>query len=344
VSEWKTAPLGEVCDLISRGVAPVYVEENGMLVVNQKCVRNHSVNYDLARRHDGRIKRVPGSKELRVGDVLVNSTGTGTLGRIAQVRAAPAEPTTVDTHVTIVRPRPEEFYPDFFGYILMLLEDRLAASGEGASGQTELARTTIEKFSVTYPRDREEQRRLVAVLDEAFQAIAVSTANVEKNLVNVRELFLTSLQKIFEAREGKWIEQPLSEVAHFVDYRGKTPPKRDEGIRLITAKNVKMGYIRREPEEFIDRSVYEDWMTRGIPRIGDVLFTTEAPLGNVAQLDTSETVVIGQRLITMQAKPEISSTFLAYMLRSELMQKAIQAQATGASDTNQSQSSPRSKS
>jgi type I restriction enzyme, S subunit len=92
-----------------------------------------------------------------------------------------------------------------------------------------------------------------------------------------------------------------------------------------------MGYIQRTPEEFIDSGAYEKWMTRGFPREGDVLFTTEAPLGNVAQLDTDETVVIGQRLITLQPDERVlDKTFLKFALMSSPTQKAIFGQKTGA--------------
>ena len=128
-----------------------------------------------------------------------------------------------------------------------------------------------------------------------------------------------------------WKTEELNTNVVFVDYRGKTPPKVKDGIRLITAKNVKMGFIQRDPLEFIDPGAYASWMTRGFPKMGDVLFTTEAPLGNVAQLDTNETVVIGQRLITMQPDESIiSSKFLSYALQSPQMQQELQKNATGA--------------
>jgi len=131
--------------------------------------------------------------------------------------------------------------------------------------------------------------------------------------------------------KARWELKPLSECARFVDYRGKTPPKTESGIRLITAKNVKMGFVQREPEEFVDAAIYDDWMTRGIPQKGDVLFTTEAPLGNVAQLDIDDKVVIGQRLITLQTKyDEVDSCYLKYALLSPSVQSEIYVRATGA--------------
>jgi type I restriction enzyme S subunit len=102
-------------------------------------------------------------------------------------------------------------------------------------------------------------------------------------------------------------------------------------MRLITAKNVKMGYLQIEPREFVDPDIYDEWMTRGIPQKGDVLFTTEAPLGNVAQLDTAEKVVFAQRIIVMQPDRKfLDATFLKYLLISGLMQKRIHEKGTGA--------------
>ncbi|MEG3841347.1 restriction endonuclease subunit S [Microcoleus sp. herbarium14] len=128
-----------------------------------------------------------------------------------------------------------------------------------------------------------------------------------------------------------WQISSLEEVVKFIDYRGKTPQKTEYGMRLITAKNVKMGYLQNKPLEFVDPKIYDEWMTRGIPKQGDVLFTTEAPLGNVAQLDTDEKVVFAQRIIVMQPKREVlDSTFLKYMLLSNEMQEKIHEKGTGA--------------
>jgi type I restriction enzyme, S subunit len=77
-----------------------------------------------------------------------------------------------------------------------------------------------------------------------------------------------------------WEICSLDKYVKFIDYRGHTPPKTQSGMRLITAKNVKNGFLQREPEEFVDSSIYDKWMVRGIPKKGDVLFTTEAPLAS----------------------------------------------------------------
>src|SRR5207247_11427698 len=103
----------------------------------------------------------------------------------------------------------------------------------------------------------------------------------------------------------KWevftVEKKLERI---IDYRGKTPPKADSGIPLLTAKIIKLGYML-EPDEFIPEEIYEEWMTRGLPKVGDVLFTTEAPLGNVAQIK-DERVALSQRVLTLQTKSDLT--------------------------------------
>ncbi len=127
-----------------------------------------------------------------------------------------------------------------------------------------------------------------------------------------------------------WNTYKLEEViSNFIDYRGKTPPKVSSGIPLITAKVVKGGTIN-EPNEFVPEAIYDKWMTRGIPEYGDVLLTTEAPLGEVAQLNFKQKVVVGQRLITLRGKSDkLDNTYLKYSLQTKEMQARLEAVATG---------------
>jgi type I restriction enzyme S subunit len=176
-----------------------------------------------------------------------------------------------------------------------------------------------------------EQQRIVGILDEAFEGIAKAKANAEKNLQNARALFESYLNDVFTRQGEGWVETTIGREIHFIDYRGKTPVKTGRGLRLITAKNVKMGYVKETPMEFISPESYDGWMTRGIPRMGDVLFTTEAPLANVAQLDTEERVAFAQRIIIMQPDDlKLDKTFLKYLLLSQPAQRRIRDKGTGA--------------
>ena len=126
-----------------------------------------------------------------------------------------------------------------------------------------------------------------------------------------------------------WMCQSFQNLFLFIDYRGNTPPKTNDGVPLITAKNVRMGRLEREPQEFLSQTTFEKWMTRGFPRVGDLFFTTEAPLGNVCLNDINEPFALAQRVICLQPYADINTKFIMFALMSDLMQFMIGEHATG---------------
>lgn len=136
------------------------------------------------------------------------------------------------------------------------------------------------------------------------------------------------------------LEEALSAL---IDYRGKSPPKSSTGTPVISAKVVKAGRILRPIEQTIDPDYYHTWMTRGYPRPGDVVMTTEGPLGEVAQLD-DETAkfAIAQRVVVLRGKPGVlDNTFLKFLLISPLQQSILASFATGTTVEGISQKSLR---
>ncbi len=128
----------------------------------------------------------------------------------------------------------------------------------------------------------------------------------------------------------EWDVGPLeSSLERIIDYRGKTPEKTEIGVTLITARNVRLGFLDPEPREFIHETAFDSWMTRGIPKRGDILFTMEAPLGNVAQIETDERLAFAQRLVIMQTAQGVSSAFLKCLLLSEGFRKKLFALGSG---------------
>ncbi|MCM3281736.1 restriction endonuclease subunit S [Exiguobacterium sp. MER 193] len=115
-----------------------------------------------------------------------------------------------------------------------------------------------------------------------------------------------------------------------VDYRGKTPEKVEEGVFLVTAKNIKQGQINYDlSHEYIKVDDYEEVMRRGKPEIGDVLFTTEAPLGEVANVDRKD-IALAQRIIKFRALPGIlDNYYLKYWILSHPFQSNLKTFATG---------------
>ena len=121
------------------------------------------------------------------------------------------------------------------------------------------------------------------------------------------------------------MEDALEQI---IDYRGKTPIKVKEGIPLITAKNIKKGYINEEPREYIEIKNYEKWMTRGIPEKGDIAITTEAPLGNVAQLNFENKFALAQRIITL-TDIKLNKKYLFFSLLTPYFQIQLKKYSTG---------------
>ena len=99
----------------------------------------------------------------------------------------------------------------------------------------------------------------------------------------------------------KYNSYMLQEVCDFIDYRGKTPIKTKSGVPLVTAKIIKNGRIMK-PQEFIAENKYDEWMRRGIPQKGDIVFTTEAPLGEVAEIKTDGKLAFAQRVIILEPR------------------------------------------
>ena len=100
---------------------------------------------------------------------------------------------------------------------------------------------------------------------------------------------------------------------------------------MITAKNVKDNAFSVEPQEFIPAENYSSVMTRGIPDVNDILFTTEAPLGNVCRIPAVyEKFCVGQRIITMQPNKDIlTSEYLERALLTDKFQEKIWTNSSG---------------
>ena len=128
---------------------------------------------------------------------------------------------------------------------------------------------------------------------------------------------------------NNWITKPIEDCMDaIIDYRGKTPKKTASGVPLVTAKIIKRGTIL-PVTEYIAEQDYNSWMRRGIPHPGDVVMTTEAPLGEIAQLDTRK-IALAQRVITLRGKSgELDNTFLKYLMLSTNVQNQLIARSTG---------------
>ena len=184
--EWENVTLEGITALVSRGITPKYADDTDQIVINQKCIRNHMIDLSFARSHR---PKVINDKWLRFGDLLINSTGDGTLGRAAQVWFQPHN-LTVDSHVTIVRPAAENmtFYIGLWG---TQHEREIESLHTGSTGQTELPRDRVKAIELLLP-DKETLNRFNALI-APMAATIVSNQEENNRLVSIRDALLPRL-------------------------------------------------------------------------------------------------------------------------------------------------------
>ena len=183
---WRKTPIAEQTSFLNRGIAPKYDDAAKGRVINQKCIRDGRISMEPARRQS---KDVKPDRLVQMGDVLINSTGAGTLGRVAQVRA-PIDDCTVDTHVTIARPIDEGSWT-YFGQALLNLEPVFSEMGKGATNQLELSRSDIGAVEIWLPPQHlhAEFERLVGPMLVQAEQLSVANLSLEK----ARDLLLPKL-------------------------------------------------------------------------------------------------------------------------------------------------------
>lgn len=241
----------------------------------------------------------------------------------------------------LLRPNDETSIDREFYYYLLgsdILQQLFSTQAAGSAVRN-LNIDLVAAVEVQVPPLR-EQRRIAEILSSVDEAIAATRAVIEqtrKAKQGVLELLLTKgightrfrQTEIGEIPEA-WAVAPIEAyLARLIDYRGVPPPKSDSGVPLITAKNVRFGFLNPEPREYISEVDFDDWMRRGLPGAGDVLFTTEAPLGNVAQIPDCK-IALGQRTITLcPDRTRLTPAFLKWLLLSPGSQARIAENATG---------------
>lgn len=275
--------------------------------------------------------------------LLVTRTGVGKLA------IAPCD-VAISQDITGAYADREQVDVDFLFHRMRRGVEDLKRLNQGTSING-IVRSDLVNYSIHLPPVPEQQRiaEILTTVDDAIEqteALIAKMQQVKAGLMH--DLFtrgVTPDGKLRPPREEaphiykesplgwipkEWEVCPIDHVlANIIDYRGKTPKKTDAGVPLLTAKNVRMGFIEPEPREFIADMDYSSWMTRGIPTVTDVIFTTEAPMGNVAQVGTSERVAFAQRVIILQPRQGIRPSWLKFRLMNHDFQTGVATRASG---------------
>ncbi|MGY6521317.1 MAG: restriction endonuclease subunit S [Mongoliitalea sp.] len=236
--KWETAQLADKTSYIKRGVSPKYVENSGFVILNQKCIRDNRIDYSPSRFTDSQ-KTYPKDKILKKGDILINSTGRGTLGRTAQIKADLEETQLVDTHITIVRAK-DDVDPFFLGHLIRRNEPLIESLGKGSTQQLELSRTDLGEIKLSFP-PLPTQRKIASILSAYDDLIENNLKRIKLLEEKARLMFIDLINS------EKTAEIILGDLAGVLK-RGVSPSYvEDDGIVVLNQKCIRDHLISYEP-------------------------------------------------------------------------------------------------
>ena len=328
-SEWKTSPLRDLVGFISKGIAPSYTDEKSettVRVLNQKCNRNFRITYSESRLHDLSRKKVPAERFVRMDDILINSTGAGTAGRIAQICNLPCD-TIVDGHMIIIRAN-NKVSQKYLGYAMKAHQWEVLQLDEGSTGQTELNRERLlDEIMVSYPTSFALQEMIVKTLEGIDRKLLIN----EKVNDNLEQQAQAYFQELFvDNTDPVWTLGTVSDLGTVVG--GSTPSKSKpeyytkSGIAWITPKDLsinKAKFISHGENDITELGLKNS--SASIMPEGTVLFSSRAPIGYIAI--ASGEVTTNQGFKSVVPKPEIGTAYVYYFLKRNL--PVIEGMASG---------------
>ena len=318
--------LQDVCTMsITDGThkTPTY-SDSGYVFLSSKNVTNGVIDWDNVMYipealHDELYTRLAPQRD----DILLAKNGTTGVAAIVD------RDLVFDIYVSLalIRPDQQKVLPRYLLHAINSSPSkRFFDSHLKGVGVPNLHLTHIRELPISVP-DFARQKHIVDCLDKVDDLIFLH----KQQLLKLDELVKSRFIELFG--DKGYPEDSLLNLCNIIDYRGKTPEKVEYGLPFITAKNVRMHQMNLEPREYISKETYDKVMVRGFPKEGDVLFTTEAPLGNVCRIPHFDTeFYIGQRIVTLQTE-KLEPIYLEYALSSDDFKMKYMGKSSGSTVT-----------
>ena len=299
------------------------LDDTSIMLLRANNIRDGQINYDdvvYVKRN-----KVSDKQMLRKGDILIcASSGSKELvGKAAQIKTD--LDCTFGAFCKVVRPK--EIHKGYLGMFFQSGRYRNTISEASAGANiNNIKNNDIDSLEIDVPV-YDEQEGIYEVLSKMYNVIYRRT----RELLELDNLIKARFVELFG--DKGYPEDTLLNLCNIIDYRGKTPEKVEYGLPFITAKNVRMHQMNLEPREYISKETYDKVMVRGFPKEGDVVFTTEAPLGNVCRIPHFDTeFYIGQRIVTMQTE-KLEPIYLEYALSSDDFKMKYMEKSSGSTVT-----------
>jgi type I restriction enzyme, S subunit len=330
---WSRQRLGDLVDVATRGKAPKYEQvPTGVFAVNQKCVRGGKVQIEPCRPHAPEVS-VDERIRLRSGDVCVNSTGTGTIGRVGLWMSPEQGIYFPDSHVTLLRVSPGKVEPTFLAYTLdsTYVQQRIERECySGSTNQVELNRSAFLGLDLSVP-PIPEQRKIAAILssiDETIERTEEIALQLDLLFRATRDALLVGGLVSGTVPPG-WGSVALEDLAQVIT-KGTTPTTYGHdyvalGVPFLRVENItENGELQIDKVKFISNETHQ-FLARSRLRAGDVLLSIAGALGRVAVVP--ETVVeanLNQAIALVRLKPDaVDVSYLTHALMGPQVQAQI---------------------
>ncbi|WP_394174004.1 restriction endonuclease subunit S [Guptibacillus hwajinpoensis] len=335
--DWETKKVTELIEFVSRGKSPKYTDNSGFKVINQKCIYWDTLNLDNAKFVEESTKE-KWKEELfvRQGDVLLNSTGTGTIGR-ANVINHNLENYVIDSHVTLIRTNKELLNPFYFKNYLEFYpnQQKLAAlCFTGSTNQVELSKTQLLDFPLLTPPIK-EQNKIAAILssvDNAIEKTEEIIGQSEKVKKGLMQQLLTKGIRDASLKETKygivpddWEIKTVKDIAIKVtDGEHKTPKRSSSGFLLLSARNVKNGTLNLINVDYVEQEEFSKITKRCHPEHGDILISCSGTIGNICVVPKDlDFALVRSVALVKPDRRQVDSDYLMYVLQSPKLQSQM---------------------
>lgn len=340
---WEVRRLGEVTTKIGSGATPRggknSYQADGVSLIRSLNIHDLEFRMNDLAKLDQKQADALSNVIVEPRDVLLNITGAS-IARCAEVPEH-VLPARVNQHVSILRPMPDLVDSRFLSYLLVSTEvkDRLLGIGEAGSTRQALTKAQLQEFPIALP-PLEEQQRIVAVLDEAFEGLSRARANAGANLQNARELFASYLGQVLKANAAGWssrsIKTLVSEGILFKPQdgnHGEIHPKKSDfvpaGVPFIMASDLVEGQVDQAGCYFLTRA-QADSLRTGFAKDADVLVSHKGTIGRTAILETDLDYVMLTPQVTyyrVRDKERLLPEFLYFSFQSSPLQHQMNSVA-----------------
>lgn len=313
---WEIKRLGDVAKAIYGYTDKASFEKVGPKFLRITDIQDDGVNWESIPYC--RINEIEFEKyKLSSGDIVFARTGA-TTGKSYLVENPPKS--VFASYLIKVHISTKDLLPN---YLFLFFQtktywDKINA-GVSGSAQGGFNATKLSELEIPFPPTKEQQQ-IVSILDEAFAAIDQAKENVQRNLLNAKELFQSELNIIFENKGEGWTEKKLNEVCEVKDGTHDSPKYLEKGIPFVTQKNIRESGLSFGNTRFITQTDHDKFFNRSNVSYGDILLSMIGANRGMACIVDDKRVFSIKNVCLIKANENINQNYLLYYLKS---QKAI---------------------